>query len=275
MKSSEAQPGSREIRFFLIATFAWSWSFWLAQIILVRAGLVSPGTAPFMLLLMAGGFGPTILALVCAARRSGDRPLADFLRTWLPGRLPPAGFAVLGAGLILTLARPMAIRSLDPGSPLLVENWPAMLALFPAMIVGGGLEEPGWRGIVYDGSKRLRSGDLLALGGMALVWTAWHLPLWLIPGTHQNTSMDLVSFGLVVGSLTLIFYSLRLAGASVGWCILAHAFYNTALGAFVPSADSTADRIVSLAVLAGALAFFLAFRRRIRGRPEAPGFARP
>ncbi len=257
-------PGPGELRFFLFATFAWSWIFWFGLAVLARAGLVTAGTAPFVILHMAGGFGPTIFALVCAARRAGDRPLAGFLRTWLPGRLSPAGFAAFGAGLVLAVARPIALWLLRPDTRLLVENWPLMLALFPAMILGGGLEEPGWRGIVFDGSNRLQSGGLPALAGMALVWTAWHLPLWLIPGTYQYSSMDLASFALGVAGTTLIYYALRMSGASVGWCILSHALYNTVLGAFTPSRDPAAERLVSAAVLAAALAFFLVFRRRIR-----------
>ncbi len=266
MKSRGMSPGAGELRFFLLATFVWSWSIWLGLAGLVRAGLVSSGTAPFILLHMAGGFGPTILALVCAARRAGDRPLAGFLRTWLPGRLSPAGIAAFGAGLVLAVFRPVVLRALYPESGLLVENWPAMLALFPVMIVGGGLEEPGWRGIVFEDSGRLRSGDLGALAGMAVLWTAWHLPLWIIPGTHQASGMDLVSFALGVGGSTLVYYALRMSGASVGWCILAHALYNTALGAFVPSPSAAAERLASLAALLAALAFFLVFRRRLRAR---------
>ncbi len=273
MKSHGTVPGSGELRFFLLATFAWTWFFWLGLAGLARGGLVSAGTAPFILLHMAGGFGPTILALVCAARRAGDRPLAGFLRTWLPGRLSPGGFAALGAGLVLAVLKPLVLWGLNPGTPLLVENWPAMLALFPVMILGGGLEEPGWRGIVFEDSERLRSGDLGALTGMAVLWTAWHLPLWLIPGTYQNTSMDLVSFGLGVGGSTLVFYALRMSGASVGWCVLAHAFYNTALGTFVPSTNLASDRLVSAAVLAAALAFFLVFRGRLRARTVRSGDA--
>jgi hypothetical protein len=266
MKPRGTIPGSGELRFFLVATFAWSWAFWLGLAGLARADLVSPGSAPFIILHMAGGLGPTILALVCAARRAGERPLAGFLRTWLPGRLSPGGFAVLGAGLILSVPRPVVVRALDPGSHLLVENWPAMLTLFPAMIVGGGLEEPGWRGIVFEDSKRLRSGDLGALAGMAALWTAWHLPLWLIPGTYQSTSMDLPAFALNVAGLTLILYAFRMSGASVGWCVLSHAFYNTVLGVFVPNTDITGERLVSAVALAAILALFLVFRGRLRAR---------
>lgn len=229
MKPRCTVPGSGELRFFLIATFAWSWSIWLG--------------------------------------------LAGFLRTWLPGRLSPAGFAALGAGLVLSVARTVALWLLRPDSRLLVENWPAMLALFPAMIVGGGLEEPGWRGIVYDDSEKLRSGHLGALVGMAVLWTAWHLPLWLISGTYQSATMDLPAFALDVAGLTLVFYALRMSGASVGWCVLAYAFYNTALGTFVPNTNLAADRLVSAAVLAAALAFFLVFRGRLRVRTVRSGDA--
>lgn len=53
----------------------------------------------------------------------------------------------------------------------------------------------------------------------------------------------------------------------MGWCILAHALYNTASGVFTPIRDPVADRLVSVTVMAAALAFFLAFRGRIRPRP--------
>lgn len=261
-RGNASDPG--ELRFFLVATFVWSWVFWLGLAFLARAGIVTTGTAPFVLLHMAGGFGPTVFALVCAARRAVDRPLASFLRTWLPGRLSPAGSAIIAVGLILSVVRPVVLWLLRPDTRLLVENWPVMLALFPAMIIGGGLEEPGWRGIVFDGSKRLQTGDLAALAGMALVWTAWHLPLWLIPGTYQSAALDLPAFALDVAGHTLVLYALRMSGASVGWCILSHALYNTILGAFTPSRDPAAERLVSAAVLAAALAFFLVFRRRIR-----------
>lgn len=63
---------------------------------------------------------------------------------------------------------------------LLVTNWPLMLALFPLMIIGGGLEEAGWRGIVYDDSKYLQIGKVWAIAAMGIVWSIWHSPLWFI-----------------------------------------------------------------------------------------------
>ena len=267
MKPSGIAPGTGELRFFLIATFAWSWAFWFVLAFLTRRGLVSAGTAVFLLLHIAGGFGPTIFALISAARRTGDRPLAIFLRTWTPGRLSPAGFAILGAGLPSSSRRTGSLWLFGPHLRALVETGPAMLARFPVMIIGGGLEEPGWRGIVYDDSKRLQSGELTALAGLALAWTAWHLPLWLIPGTYQSAAMDLPAFALNVAELTLVFFALRMSGASVGWCILSHALYNTVLGVFTPGRDPASERLVSAMALAAIFALFIVFRGRIRAHP--------
>jgi len=265
MDTTARDSARKEMTSFLVLTFAWTWAFWLGLWALCARGATSAGRPLFLAMHMLGGFGPTIMAVACVARRPGGKQVRAFLRTWLPGRLSGLGLLVLAAAVLLSLLKPLALALLGKGG-LPLENWPLMLALFPAMIIGGGLEEPGWRGIVYDDSASLKEGRPLAHLAMALVWILWHLPLWLVPGTYQNLHLDLTAFALGVGATSLAFYAIRMSGASVGWCVLVHALVNAVIGAFGPAADAGADRLVSSIQLMAAIALFYGFLRlRARG----------
>lgn len=76
-----------------------------------------------------------------------------------------------------------------------MEN-PLYLALieFPIMIIGGGLEEIGWRGYLQPTLQKKWSSFIstLIVGG---IWAIWHLPLWFVVGSNQM-SMNFLWFTL-------------------------------------------------------------------------------
>jgi CAAX protease family protein len=259
MKAKALTTQQKEIRFFLLSTFIWTWLFWIGLSTLTKLGITSIGKALFVTMHLVGGFGPTIMAVICVARRPGEKTVRHFLNTWLPNRITSQGLLVFFVVAVYVASKPITLWLTGHGANLLVDNWPSMLILFPNMILGGGLEEPGWRGVVYDDSNSLKGGKPWALLSMALVWILWHVPLWFIPGTDQNLHMDFISFALSMSTLTLLFYAIRISGASVGWVILAHAFYNTLVGVFAPSIDITADRIITLAQLLVVITLFWGF----------------
>ena len=268
MHTENRTGNKREIAFFITATFIWTWSMWLGLAALAASGHASAGTGLFAALHVTGGLGPTIVAVICAARRPGPGTVRAFLRSWLPGRLTRESATVLLAVLAFMMVKPVAYRLGGFTDRLFVDNWITMLALFPAMIIGGGLEEPGWRGIVYDGSGALERGKPWAVAAMAAVWILWHLPLWFIPGTYQNLHMDFAAFTAGTAAFTMLFYAIRMSGASVGWCIVAHAASNTLTGAFVAVADLRIERLSALAQFVAAAALFAAYsgyRERKRG----------
>jgi membrane protease YdiL (CAAX protease family) len=56
------------------------------------------------------------------------------------------------------------------------------------LIFGPLAEELGWRGYLFD---RLADSGVLAYGILiGLVWSIWHLPMFLISGTYQNALLE-------------------------------------------------------------------------------------
>lgn len=108
-------------------------------------------------------------------------------------------------------------------------SWISYLILFIYMIfLGGGLEEPGWRGYMLDLSltKHQLFGSTIMVG---LVWVFWHTPLFFIPLLSQKN----IPFHLYL--INGLFFSLMLSmmyvvsKRNIWLMIVLHAGYNTML----------------------------------------------
>jgi uncharacterized protein len=85
-------------------------------------------------------------------------------------------------------------------------------------------EEPGWRGYALPRLQR-SFGPVIGTLVLALIWTGWHLPLFLVSGW---TSSPILIYALMLCGLSLIMtFSFNLAGFSIVAAIAAHAAFNT------------------------------------------------
>ncbi len=91
---------------------------------------------------------------------------------------------------------------------LVIDRMPAYLStLIFVLCLGGGLEEPGWRGFGLPVLQK-RYSPLAATAILGLVWGVWHVPLY-------------GPLGFVVPFVLAVFYTvLWNATHSVGLCIL-------------------------------------------------------
>jgi membrane protease YdiL (CAAX protease family) len=168
---------------------------------------------------------------------------------------------------VLALGLPFALRLLplgltalfDPALPrsLTILPWYMFFPVFLVMILGGGLEEPGWRGVAQPEVERRLARPLAALL-VGLAWALWHLPLFFIPGQiqyHDNFPL----FALSVIGNALILAWLYGWTRSILLCIFFHAGLNTvaALGLNFPATPSWL--LVFDAAFRGAAGMFLLF----------------
>lgn len=176
----------RQLAQFVALTFGISWLLWLPSA-LRSTGVADLPEAVGLLGLLAV-LGPTVAAFVLVGRQAGRAGMGRLLRRavstdfdrrwWIPTLL-----LLPATGLLSVAVVALAGDGFD--------DWTApslatvLVTAVTILVVGGGLEEFGWRGYALD---RLQNGRnaLPASLALGLIWGAWHLPLFLIDGTVQQ-----------------------------------------------------------------------------------------
>ncbi len=218
---------NKPLYLYSLLTYLVSWALWFCLMVLVSHGMTAYGRPVFMLLYLLGGIFPSIAAFM-VVRKDKDsyrRLKAQILKVktglfWyiaiilLP--LAISGFSWIINGLLQ-----------KQNGPFLTEPVYMILGMLPVMIVGGGSEEIGWRGLLL--SKLLeRISPLKATLIVSLVWGIWHVPLWFLPGVPQYGT-NFLQFMMGIISMSFLLTILYLATRSVLLCILFHALENAYL----------------------------------------------
>jgi len=114
-----------------------------------------------------------------------------------------------------------------------------LLTFLYLLIGGGGLEEPGWRGLLLPRLQE-RYSPLRASLILAVFWALWHLPFFWWLGGAQAGVLDII-VGMIVYLLTdiaptaiLLTAIFNRTGGSLPIVILLHASINTAYSMFQP-----------------------------------------
>jgi hypothetical protein len=261
----------RPVLFFL-ATYVVTWIPWFAGIYLATR----PGGQRYASLFgYIGLLGPLAVTIVLILT-SGSRALkADFRSRFSPRRLRPP-YVILAITMpavlmYLSIWLSLAFRqSADQFRFSRDGNMLGMIIL--AMIVAPIVEEISWRGYGVD-SLRAKRGTLastLLFGGL---WSLWHAPLVLLPGTYQHevagmdNSLFLVNFFLSAIPAAIIanwLYYSNHRSILVG--ILFHSMANAA--AEVPSAGQVTKSIATVLWGVVALAIIAFDRTTFAGGPR-------
>lgn len=208
---------------FLTLTFLISWTCWWGEALLVKTtGLTQVDIIP-MIIFTIGGFGPTIAACFCLDEKFSLKALFRFV---FRRERKTAGYLFLF--LFLEIAT-FVLSSMELNSAISISLIP--LIILQAIIIYGGNEELGWRGIMQPIIQEKFSFPIATLI-IGVVWAAWHIPLWFIEGnSHQGMSFLLFSVLAILLSywLAAIYNSTK----SVFFCMIMHGITNSLLSIFV------------------------------------------
>jgi uncharacterized protein len=237
---------------FVLLAYGISWAIWVP-------GLLAGGGLP---VLAIGAFGPAVAAAlvtwwVGGSLREWIRPLGRWrvpVRFWAYALgLPALIFAAVNASLAV------AGQPVDPsrlGGVLL----PYLATFVLVALVGGGQEEPGWRGFALD-RLQARHSPLVATLLLGVVWGGWHLPIY---------------GAAAVGPLMFVFYYTWLWNRthSLLLCVLLHGSFTAAMENLYLLDDGPAvDLAILGSLLGGVLVLLLLTRGRLGhgARPTVTG----
>lgn len=240
---------------FVTLAYAWSWSFWTLEAL--------SGGATAVVAHYSGGFGPLVAAaLVIHAQ---GHSLAAWLKSLLHWRLAPAWYAfVIGFPVLLVIMVSALYGALGGtlDASLIPERLAAYVPTFLLLVaIGGGNEEPGWRGFGLLDLQQ-RHGPVVATLILGCFWALWHLPLLATSPQILNGPMALPTIAIVVGVtfLGIVAHAFWYTWAmnrtgSVLLCMLLHGGYNAANGLLllVPEAEMEDRYLTLLLVMTSAL----------------------
>jgi CAAX protease family protein len=227
-----------------------------------------------MTLFLLGGFGPAIGAYAAVLATKAQAPLGEYHRRLLRWRVAPGWYLVaLALPIALAIAATELAQVFNPRltAALSFPPWTRFFSLFLLMIVGGGVEELGWRGVAQPELNRT-VGPWLASGIIGAIWAVWHLPLFFIPGVSQYGGNFPVFALNVLGSALILGWLYSRTG-SILLCVVLHAAANTitSFGFWVPHEFGWLVVLgPTLSVLVGGALLF-ADPALARDRPSTPG----
>lgn len=214
---------------FVAVSYLFSWGFWVAS-------FVAPEGAISLALFHLAGFGPLVATLVVLSAQG--RSLPAWVKNRFKWRLHP-GWYLFALGFPMLLVAIVSGIYLLQGQALDVASLPQRLAAYPSallplFLIGGGNEEPGWRGFGLP-TLQQRHSPITATFILGIIWAFWHLPL-------LKTNPDVASGAIGTGQILLItvvtlisitthaFWYTWLFNktGSVLLCMLLHASYNAA-----------------------------------------------
>lgn len=225
------------IRIFFRLAFALTWGIGglglLARLWIPGSQPLSP-SSPFYYL---AGYSVSLAGIALTTKYDGTGGLRRLGQRLIPWRSPVYWYAivVMGYGAIAGIALQLAALF---GARPAVSDWSLFLhGLLPAIVrdPGPAGEELGWRGFALPRLLE-RYSALKASVILGLIHTAWHLPLFFIPGMPQHQlSFPLFAIGVI--SIAIFDTALYLrTGANLLLAILVHMMANicgSALGASV------------------------------------------
>jgi len=249
---------------YVLLTAVLTWAMWLPLLAQTQGWIGGP---PQPVLHLLGSLGPAVAGTVVIGAVHGRAALADLARrvgAWRRRRWAWA-FALGVPPLLLIFAA--GVSALASGQSFTDLDWSAFgrseeFAALPVpvywlanLVFFGFGEEIGWRGFLQPQLER-RHPTVLAANFVAIVWAAWHVPLFgITPSYRAMPAIGFVGFAASIWVASWIFAWLsRLARGSLLIVAVFHSWFDIAttspLGPEVlPTAMGVAVTLVGLVVL--------------------------
>ncbi len=209
---------------FLLFTFAFAWGTELLMIAAGRLSLPAGGVESFLhygLIIIGPGLSPAYAAFIIQKKYMKITFRGFCKQIFYTGSIWKTALLTIIFACIQFLA--CVTQESYRGNP-----WYLFILFMPLMVLGGGMEEIGWRGVLQPLLEN-RFPFLAAAVMEGALWSVWHLPLWFVPNTTQ-ADMSFTAFTLYCITLGCTLAAVYRLTKSIWASILVHAWGNTILG---------------------------------------------
>ncbi len=174
---------------------------------------------------LLGGLSPTIASYLSLKRSNKVADMKEWIKNIFDFRHSIFSYLTVVMMAILFILPQCIISGYEKTAPVFV-----LIVMIPMMLLGGGLEEVGWRYILQQELEKKHSFTVSTMI-VSMIWWLWHLPLFYIQGVSQY-GQNFFAFGISVLGLSFALASIRKNTSSVWLCILFHCIINSLLGIY-------------------------------------------
>lgn len=229
------------IKDYLIYTFAIMIICWGICVLFSLNGVSIKDNALLNIPYMLGGFSTTIASFIALKKNKKIKNFKEWIKNIFDFKHNLFSYLMVFILGILAILPQVLISGYENGAPLYT-----FIIMIPMMIVGGGLEEAGWRYILQPELEK-KYKYIISTMIVSIIWWLWHLPLFFIQGVSQYGKNYFV-FGLSVLGISFTLASIKKNTKSVWLCVLFHSIYNALLGIYIVK-DSIIGSAVTTAIL--------------------------
>jgi membrane protease YdiL (CAAX protease family) len=191
---------------------------------------------------LLGGLSPTIASFISLKKSNNILNFKDWSKNIFDFKHNIYSYLTVIILSVILISSQCFICGYEKGAPLFV-----VIFMIPMMIIGGGLEEAGWRYILQPELEKKFSFTLSTII-TAVIWWIWHLPLFFIQGVFQY-GQDFFMFGINVLGLAFALASIRKNTNSVWLCVLFHSLINSLNGVYMINFDNIWGCVVTAIIL--------------------------
>lgn len=225
-----------KMKSFLFITFALMYIPSIITILLLNNEFLTFSNPIIQILQIIAGGSPTITAFYFIFYIYDKNKKKDIVSRLLSFKVSPIwwGYAIVLPFIIMIILHLLSYQNL---SHISFESsiWMSFPLILLSSIFAGGLEEIGWRGVLFDEMKDKFSiiKTTLMIG---IIWAFWHLPLFFIDQlafSDKNFFVYLLSTIMFSGFLVFLLLKTK----SILLAILMHAAMNSTsyFGELIPS----------------------------------------
>lgn len=211
---------------YLLYTFVIMLICWGSCVICSLNGILLNKNYILYIPYILGGWSPTIASFISLKKNNEISNIKEWLKNIFDLKHNIFSYLLVLASVILFFLPQCLISGYENGAPFY-----AIIVMIPMMLIGGGLEEAGWRYILQPELEKKCKFTVSTIL-VSIIWWVWHLPLFFIEGVAQY-GQDYFVFGINVLGLSFALASIRKNTDSVWLCVLFHCTVNSLSGIYI------------------------------------------